>query len=77
MALSREQMAMRVAQELQADEDMQAWINEWLVDALVTVVDQNRAQIASVIRNTAPVAAMDTVCAVLVDRSGSTMSARP
>jgi uncharacterized membrane-anchored protein YjiN (DUF445 family) len=42
----------RVAQELQADEGMQAWINEWLVDALVTVVDQNRAQIASLISDT-------------------------
>ena len=42
----------RLAQELEADADMQAWINEWLVDALVTVVDQNRAQIASLISDT-------------------------
>ena len=42
----------RLAQELQADEDMQAWINDWLVDALVVVVDQNRAQIASLISDT-------------------------
>lgn len=42
----------RLAQELEADQDMQAWINEWLVDALVTVVDQNRNQIASIISDT-------------------------
>ncbi len=42
----------RLAQELEADEDMQAWINEWLVDALVVVVDQNRSQIASLISDT-------------------------
>ncbi len=42
----------RLATELRADPDMQAWINEWLMDALVTVVDQNRAQIASLISDT-------------------------
>lgn len=42
----------RLAQELEADTDMQAWINEWLVDALVVVVDQNRSQIASLISDT-------------------------
>ncbi|MEE4174387.1 MAG: DUF445 domain-containing protein [Xanthomonadales bacterium] len=42
----------RLAQELEADADMQAWINEWLVDALVVVVDQNRSQISSLISDT-------------------------
>ncbi len=42
----------RLANELQADPDMQSWINEWLMDALVTVVDQNREQIASLISDT-------------------------
>ena len=42
----------RMAQELEADGEMQNWINEWLVDALVVVVDQNRSQIASLISDT-------------------------
>lgn len=42
----------RLAQELESDADMQAWINEWLVDAIVTVVNQNRGQIASLISDT-------------------------
>jgi len=42
----------RVADELEADADMQAWINDWLLDALVAVVDQNRTQIASLISDT-------------------------
>ena len=31
---------------------MQDWINRWLVDAMVAVVDQNRLQIASLISDT-------------------------
>ena len=36
----------RVAAELENDADMQDWMNEWLVDTTVAVVDRNRAQIA-------------------------------
>jgi len=42
----------RLAGELASDTDMQAWINEWLTEAVVTLVDSNRAQIASVISDT-------------------------
>lgn len=42
----------RLALELETDAEMQNWINEWLVDALVVVVDQNRSQIASLISDT-------------------------
>lgn len=46
------QLVQRVANELEADADMQTWINDWLLEALVTVVDQNRTQIASLISDT-------------------------
>lgn len=46
------QLVERVANELEADAGMQAWINDWLLDALVTVIDQNRTQIASLISDT-------------------------
>ena len=42
----------RVARELEQDPDMQDWINRWLIDAMVAVVDQNRLQIASLISDT-------------------------
>lgn len=45
-------LLMRVADELEADEGMQRWINDWLLDALVAVIDQNRTQIASLISDT-------------------------
>jgi len=41
-----------VAEELDRDEDMQAWINTWLVDAITLVVGRNSAQIASLISDT-------------------------
>ena len=42
----------RLAKELSADEDMQAWINEWLKGALVVMVSRNREQISSLISDT-------------------------
>ncbi len=42
----------RVARELEQDAEMQDWMNRWLVDAMVAVVDQNRLQIASLISDT-------------------------
>ncbi len=42
----------RVATELEADQDMQAWMNDWMLDALVTIIEQNRTQIASLISDT-------------------------
>ena len=41
-----------LAEELDRDEDMQAWINAWLVDAITLVVGRNSAQIASLISDT-------------------------
>jgi len=41
-----------VADELDSDKDMQAWVNTWLVDAITLVVDRNSAQIASLISDT-------------------------
>ena len=38
--------------ELQADEAMQAWINQWLGDAIVAVVENNSRQISSLISDT-------------------------
>jgi uncharacterized membrane-anchored protein YjiN (DUF445 family) len=42
----------RVAQELDNDADMQDWMNQWLKDMIVVIVDQNRGQIASLISDT-------------------------
>jgi len=42
----------RIAGELESDADMRAWLDEWLTGALVSVVDRNRAQIASLISDT-------------------------
>jgi uncharacterized membrane-anchored protein YjiN (DUF445 family) len=41
-----------VAEELDGDPDMQAWVNDWLVDAITLIVDRNSAQIASLISDT-------------------------
>ena len=41
-----------VAEELDGDPDMQAWVNAWLVDAITLVVARNSAQIASLISDT-------------------------
>ncbi len=41
-----------VADELERDAGIQAWINEWLTDAVVLIVQRNRAQISSLISDT-------------------------
>jgi uncharacterized membrane-anchored protein YjiN (DUF445 family) len=41
-----------VADELDGDEDMQTWVNAWLVESLTQVVGRNRSQIASLISDT-------------------------
>ena len=41
-----------VAEELENDEEMQTWINSWLVEAITTVVGRNSSQIASLISDT-------------------------
>lgn len=41
-----------IAEELEADPDMQAWINDWLVDAITQIVGRNSKQIASLISDT-------------------------
>jgi uncharacterized membrane-anchored protein YjiN (DUF445 family) len=41
-----------VADELGQDISMQTWINDWLSDSMVVIVDRNRAQIASLISDT-------------------------
>jgi len=41
-----------VAEELDGDTGMQAWVNAWLVESLTQVVGRNRSQIASLISDT-------------------------
>jgi len=41
-----------VAEELDGDEEMQAWVNVWLVNAITHVVSRNSEQIASLISDT-------------------------
>ena len=41
-----------IALELEADPDMQNWINNWLSDAITSVVADNSAQISSLISDT-------------------------
>lgn len=41
-----------VAGELQEDKEVQDWINLWLTDSVVAIVDRNRSQIASLISDT-------------------------
>lgn len=42
----------RLASELDQDADMQVWINGWLIDTVVVLVDSNRHQMASLISDT-------------------------
>jgi uncharacterized membrane-anchored protein YjiN (DUF445 family) len=46
------QWLQNVADELDNDPDMQAWVNDWLVNAITLVVSRNSAQIASLISDT-------------------------
>jgi uncharacterized membrane-anchored protein YjiN (DUF445 family) len=41
-----------LAEEMEQDEEMQSWVNGWLVGASVSVVDENRHAIASLISDT-------------------------
>ena len=41
-----------LAEELARDEEMQAWVNAWLVESSVVLVDENRQAIASLISDT-------------------------
>ncbi len=41
-----------VSLELEQDKDMQTWINDWLSDAIVVIVDRNREQISTLISDT-------------------------
>jgi uncharacterized membrane-anchored protein YjiN (DUF445 family) len=41
-----------LAEELDNDEEMQAWVNTWLVESSVALVDENRQAIASLISDT-------------------------
>jgi uncharacterized membrane-anchored protein YjiN (DUF445 family) len=41
-----------IAEELDHDQGMQAWINAWLVDAITMIVGRNSAQISSLISDT-------------------------
>lgn len=41
-----------LAEELAGDEEMQAWVNAWLVESSVALVDENRQAIASLISDT-------------------------
>jgi uncharacterized membrane-anchored protein YjiN (DUF445 family) len=41
-----------LADELGGDPAMQGWINDWLTDTIVVLVDRNRSQIASLISDT-------------------------
>ena len=41
-----------LAEELEQDEEMQSWVNGWLVESAVSVVNENRHAIASLISDT-------------------------
>jgi uncharacterized membrane-anchored protein YjiN (DUF445 family) len=41
-----------LAEELENDPEMQAWMDEWLIDSAVSIVDENRHSIASLISDT-------------------------
>jgi uncharacterized membrane-anchored protein YjiN (DUF445 family) len=41
-----------VSAELGQDGEMQTWVNEWLMDSVVVIVERNRAQISSLISDT-------------------------
>lgn len=40
------------AEEVRQDEDMQAWVNEWLIESAVMLVERNRHSMASLISET-------------------------
>jgi uncharacterized membrane-anchored protein YjiN (DUF445 family) len=46
------QWLQNVAEELDGDLEMQAWVNDWLVNAITMVVSRNSEQIASLISDT-------------------------
>ena len=46
------QLLTGLAEEMERDEDMQSWVNGWLVESAVSVVDVNRRAIASLISDT-------------------------
>jgi uncharacterized membrane-anchored protein YjiN (DUF445 family) len=41
-----------LAEEMEGDREMQAWVNAWLVESSVSLVDENRQAIASLISDT-------------------------
>lgn len=41
-----------LTEELENDEEMQSWVNAWLVELVVSIVDENRHSIASLISDT-------------------------
>jgi len=41
-----------LSEELENDEEMQSWVNAWLVELVVSIVDENRHSIASLISDT-------------------------
>ncbi len=41
-----------LAEELEQDEEMQSWVNGWLVESAVSMVNENRNAIASLISDT-------------------------
>jgi len=45
-------LLLSLSDELADDEEMQAWVNDWLVTSTVTIVDLNRHSIASLISDT-------------------------
>ncbi len=46
------QLLTGLAEEMEQDEDMQSWVNGWLVESAVSVVEENRRSIASLISDT-------------------------
>jgi uncharacterized membrane-anchored protein YjiN (DUF445 family) len=46
------QLLTGLAEEMEQDEEMQSWVNGWLVESAVSVVDENRRAIASLISDT-------------------------
>jgi uncharacterized membrane-anchored protein YjiN (DUF445 family) len=46
------QLLAGLAEEMEQDGDMQAWVNGWLIESAVSAVDENRYAIASLISDT-------------------------
>jgi len=46
------QLLIGLAEEMEQDEDMQSWVNGWLIESAVSVVAENRRAIASLISDT-------------------------